>query len=51
MMSVVVDDEAAQRKCDCLLGVQVYGGPPLKIEYRRIRLKRLTSEVVPARGR
>lgn len=41
VMSVVVDDDAARRKFDGLLGVQVHVGPPMKIEYRNIRLKRL----------
>ena len=50
VMSVVVDDDAARRKFDGLLGVQVHVGPPMKIEFRNIRLKRLTPEVVPARG-
>lgn len=50
VMSVVVDDDAARRKFDGLLGVQVHVGPPMKIEFRNIRLKRLTSEVGPVRG-
>lgn len=41
VMSVVVDDDAVRRKFDGLLGVQVHVGPPMKIEYRNIRLKRL----------
>ena len=41
VMSVVVDDDVARRKFDGLLGVQVHVGPPMKIEYRNIRLKRL----------
>jgi hypothetical protein len=39
LMSVVVDDDAANRPADGLLGVQVHVGPPMKVEYRGIRLK------------
>lgn len=41
VMSVVVDDDAAQRQADGLIGVQVHVGPPMKVEYRNIRLKKL----------
>lgn len=41
VMSVVLDDDAAGRRPDGLLGVQVHVGPPMKIEYRNFRLKRL----------
>lgn len=49
VMSVVIDDDAARRKFDGLLGVQVHVGPPMKVEFRNIRLKRLTPEVRPAK--
>ena len=39
VMSVVVDDDPANRRLDGLLGVQVHVGPPMKVEYRNIRLK------------
>ena len=35
-----VDDDAPNRKLDGLIGMQVHTGPPMKIEYRNIRLKR-----------
>lgn len=41
VMSVVVDEDAKGRKFDGLLGVQVHVGPPMKIEYRNFRLKKL----------
>ena len=47
VMSVVVDDDPEHRKFDGLLGVQVHVGPPMKIEYRNFRLKKLTPELVP----
>ena len=40
MMTVVVDDDAPNRPADGLIGVQVHVGPPMKVEYRNIRLKR-----------
>jgi hypothetical protein len=40
-MSVVVDEDIENRKNDGLLGVQVHVGPPMKIEYRNIRIKKL----------
>jgi hypothetical protein len=40
-MSVVIDDDPDGRRYDGLLGVQVHVGPPMKIEYRNFRLKRL----------
>jgi hypothetical protein len=39
-MCQVVDDDEANRRMDGLLGVQVHVGPPMKVEYRDVRLKR-----------
>jgi hypothetical protein len=39
LMSEVVDGDSANRKLEGLLGVQVHVGPPMKVEYRSIRLK------------
>ena len=39
VMTVVIDDDAANRPADGLIGVQVHVGPPMKVEYRNIRLK------------
>lgn len=36
VMSIVVDEDIANRKKEGLLGVQVHVGPPMKIEYRNI---------------
>ncbi len=41
LMSKVVDDDVANRKLEGALGFQVHVGPPMKIEYRNIRLKNL----------
>jgi len=38
-MSVVIDDDAAGRASEGLIGVQVHVGPPMKVEYRDFRLK------------
>ena len=39
MMSVTIDDDAPNRPAEGLIGVQVHVGPPMKVEYRNIRLK------------
>lgn len=39
LMSDVTDNDTANRKMSGLLGVQVHVGPPMKVEYRNIRLK------------
>jgi hypothetical protein len=41
VMSVVIDDDEKNRRFDGLIGVQVHVGPPMKVEYRNIRLKTL----------
>ena len=41
LMSDVTDNDTANRKMSGLLGVQVHVGPPMKVEYRNIRLKQL----------
>jgi hypothetical protein len=47
VMSVVVDDDPERRKSNGLLGVQVHVGPPMKIEYRNIRLKKIDTAKTP----
>ena len=39
LMCVVIDDDAPNRPQDGQIGVQVHVGPPMKVEYRSIRLK------------
>lgn len=41
VMSIVIDDDAKNRRFDGFLGVQVHVGGPMKIEYRSFRLKEL----------
>ncbi len=41
LMSEVRDDDPEHRRMTGLLGVQVHVGPPMKIEYRKIRIKQL----------
>ncbi len=41
LMSDVIDEDKVNRKMTGLLGVQVHVGPPMKVEYRNIRLKEL----------
>jgi hypothetical protein len=38
-MSDVTDNDPVNRKSAGLIGVQVHVGPPMKVEYRNIRLK------------
>ena len=39
--SMLIDDDTVGRKLDGLIGIQVHKGPPMKIEARNIRLKKL----------
>jgi len=39
LMSDVTDDDKINRRMSGLIGVQVHVGPPMKVEYRNIRLK------------
>lgn len=39
LMSITIDDDAPNRPEDGHIGVQVHVGPPMKVEYRNIRLK------------
>lgn len=41
LMSEVIDDDPEKSRASGLLGVQVHVGPPMKIEFRKIRLKTL----------
>lgn len=41
LMSDVTDNDTTNRKMKGLLGVQVHVGPPMKVEYKNIRLKQL----------
>lgn len=50
-ISIVIDEDAAQRTAAGLIGVQVHVGPPMKIEYRNFLLKTLppfTTAAAPA---
>ncbi len=40
LMSDVTDNDSVNRKSSGLIGVQVHVGPPMKVEYRNIRLKK-----------
>ena len=41
LMSDVTDNDTVNRKMSGMLGIQVHVGPPMKVEYRNIRLKQL----------
>jgi len=38
-MSEVIDNDEKNRKTEGRIGVQVHVGPPMKVEFRNIRLK------------
>jgi hypothetical protein len=39
--SMLIDDDTANRRMDGLIGIQIHVGPPMKIEARKIRIKKL----------
>jgi hypothetical protein len=39
VISITIDDDAPNRPAEGLIGMQVHVGPPMKVEYRNIRLK------------
>ena len=41
MCSAIIDDEVGQRIPYGLIGLQVHGGPPMRIEFKNVFLKRL----------
>jgi len=41
LMSMLIDDDQAGRRMDGLIGIQAHRGPPMKIEVKNIRLKKL----------
>jgi hypothetical protein len=41
VMSLLIDDDAANRKMEGLIGIQLHTGEPMKIEVRNIHLKKL----------
>lgn len=41
VMSMLIDDDTAGRKMEGLIGIQCHLGPPMKIEAKNIRLKKL----------
>jgi hypothetical protein len=41
--SIVIDDDAANRRQSGLIGFQMHVGPPMKVEFRNIWLKKLAS--------
>ena len=41
VMTIIVDDDAKGRAMKGLIGFQIHTGPPMRIEYRNIYLKKL----------
>lgn len=46
LMSETIDEDKAQRRRGGILGFQLHAGPPMKVQFRNIRLKRLPMEDV-----
>ena len=42
--SIVIDEDESHRKATGLIGLQVHAGPPMTVQFRNIRLKRLDGE-------
>jgi hypothetical protein len=42
VMSIVIDDDKANRRLEGYLGMQIHVGPPMKAEFRNIRIKTLS---------
>ncbi len=40
----IVDNDAEMRRADGILAFQLHAGPPMKVQFRNIRLKKLTAE-------
>jgi hypothetical protein len=47
LMSALLDDDAPGRALDGLLGLQLHTGPPMRVEFRHLRLKHLPVEPKP----
>jgi hypothetical protein len=43
VVSIVIDDDLKQRRLDGKLGLQLHPGPPMKVEFRHIRLKAIET--------
>lgn len=43
LMVEVVDEDTQQRRADGLIALQLHAGPPMKVEFRNIRLKALPA--------
>ena len=44
LTSVVIDEDKAERRAKGVLALQLHAGPPMKVQFRNIKLKQLKSE-------
>jgi type 1 glutamine amidotransferase len=44
LTSVVTDEDKAQRRASGVLALQLHAGPPMKVQFRNIKLKKLGTE-------
>lgn len=42
--SIVTDEDKAERRANGILALQLHAGPPMKVQFRNIKLKKLTPE-------
>lgn len=50
VMADITDEDVEMRKASGLLALQLHAGPPMKVQFRNIRLKRLGPQPVAASG-
>jgi type 1 glutamine amidotransferase len=50
-MSEVVDEDQQARRASGLIGLQLHAGPPMKVQFRNIRIKKLSADDKPGEGR
>ena len=50
LTSVVIDEDKAERRAKGVLALQLHAGPPMKVQFRNIKLKQLKSESTTSTG-
>lgn len=51
LTSVVTDEDKADRRAKGILALQLHAGPPMKVQFRNIKLKQLKSEATTSTGK
>jgi len=50
LMIDVTDNDPKKQKLEGILALQIHAGPPMKVQFRNIRLKELPRQTPPAKG-